>query len=61
MSDKCLYRSWTWKVNGNPCKAQACMPGGGLGDISELDPGDSINMGDGSKYNVVNCKWPDCQ
>ena len=50
--EKCLYRN----VNG--CKA--CMPNGGINDISNEKVGDVVKMCNGDKYQVVKCKFPEC-
>lgn len=56
----CLYRSWTWNVHGSPSKAQACMPKGGLNALANTNPGDIMQMGDKTKYQVIKCKFPEC-
>lgn len=50
--EKCLYKN----ING--CKA--CMPNGGLNDISKNQIGEIVKIKNGEKYQVVKCKFPEC-
>ncbi len=65
-SEVCLYRCWTWDVNGKPSKAQACYPGAKLSNVTEADIGKTIteplrsNDGKFHKMQVIRCKYPEC-
>ena len=66
MSEICLYRCWTWNVNGKPSKAQACYPGSQLNNLTETDIGKTITeplrsaSGKFEKFYVIRCKYPEC-
>jgi hypothetical protein len=65
----CLYRSWTWQVNGKPSRAQACYPGDscfmnnrfGSEDVGKTfeEPFRSAS-GKFEKFQVIKCKFPEC-
>ena len=41
-------------------KLQECMPNGGLNNMSKFTTGEIVKMGNGDKYQVINCKYPRC-
>lgn len=56
----CLYRCWTQTIDGKQHKMQSCMPSGGINDIKDAAVGSTVVMANGTKYQVVNCKFPGC-